>query len=106
QAGGEYPAYTQRIFDKYQVQPLTMAAEDLSLLVKYPVQFIGLSYYMSKTIDVVNPEAALAAGNLINGTKNPFLETSEWGWQTDPIGLRIGLNELYSQFKKPLFIVE
>lgn len=83
-----------------------MAAEDLSLLVKYPVQFIGLSYYMSKTIDVVNPEAALAAGNLINGTKNPFLETSEWGWQTDPIGLRIGLNELYSQFKKPLFIVE
>src|SRR5699024_199183 len=42
QAGGEYPAYTQRIFDKYQVQPLTMAAEDLSLLVKYPVQFIGL----------------------------------------------------------------
>lgn len=106
QAGGEYPAYTQRIFDKYQVQPLTMATEDLSLLAQYPVHFIGLSYYMSKTIDVVNPEAALAAGNLINGTKNPFLETSEWGWQTDPIGLRIGLNELYSKFKKPLFIVE
>ncbi|OUK31405.1 beta-glucosidase, partial [Enterococcus faecium] len=30
----------------------------------------------------------------------------EWGWQIDPEGLRIALNELYNRYQKPLFIVE
>ncbi len=106
QAGGAYPPYTQRLFDKYGVQPLTMAPEDEQLLKEYPVDYIGLSYYMSTTIDVVDPEAAKVAGNLTGGIKNPYLETSEWGWQTDAAGLRIGLNELYQRFHKPLFVVE
>ncbi|MFT8623631.1 MAG: family 1 glycosylhydrolase, partial [Lacticaseibacillus paracasei] len=38
--------------------------------------------------------------------KNPFLKASEWGWQIDPIGLRIALNQLYERYRKPLFIVE
>ena len=28
------------------------------------------------------------------------------GWQTDPIGLRIALNQLYDRYQIPLFIVE
>ena len=28
------------------------------------------------------------------------------GWQIDPIGLRIALNQLYERYRKPLFIVE
>ena len=47
-----------------------------------------------------------APGNTVNGVKNPYLTSSEWGWQTDPIGLRISLVELYDRFRKPLFIVE
>lgn len=27
------------------------------------------------------------------GAANPYLETSEWGWQIDPVGLRCFLNE-------------
>ena len=38
--------------------------------------------------------------------KNPYLESSEWGWQLDPIGLRISLIDLYDRYRKPLFIVE
>lgn len=38
--------------------------------------------------------------------KNPFLESSEWGWQIDPVGLRISLIDLYDRYGKPLFIVE
>jgi len=38
--------------------------------------------------------------------KNPFLKASEWGWEIDPIGLRVALNELYDRYRKPLFIVE
>ena len=43
---------------------------------------------------------------LAGRSKNPFLEASEWGWQIDPEGLRIALNELYNRYQKPLFIVE
>ncbi len=28
------------------------------------------------------------------------------GWQIDPLGLRITMNELYDRYQKPLFIVE
>ena len=37
---------------------------------------------------------------------NPYLDTSDWGWQIDPLGLRITMNEIYDRYQKPLFIVE
>lgn len=45
-------------------------------------------------------------GNLFGGVKNEYLETSEWGWQIDPVGLRFTLNELYDRYEIPLMIVE
>lgn len=42
----------------------------------------------------------------MNSLKNPYLESSDWGWQIDPTGLRVVLNELWDRYKKPLFIVE
>lgn len=38
--------------------------------------------------------------------KNPYLQRSEWGWQIDPVGLRITLSNLYERYGLPLFIVE
>src|SRR5699024_2226382 len=38
--------------------------------------------------------------------KNPYLQTSEWGWQIDPLGLRTTMNTIYDRYQKPLFIVE
>ncbi len=34
------------------------------------------------------------------------MKTSDWGWQIDPTGLRIALNQLYGRYQKPLFVVE
>ena len=45
-------------------------------------------------------------GNLIVANKNPYLKTSEWGWQMDPIGLRITLNQVFDRYQKPIFIAE
>lgn len=42
----------------------------------------------------------------MGGVKNPYLPVSDWGWQIDPIGLRLALNNLYSRYQVPLFIVE
>ncbi|WP_137571514.1 family 1 glycosylhydrolase, partial [Escherichia coli] len=33
-------------------------------------------------------------------------DTSEWGWQIDPAGLRYSLNWFWDHFQLPLFIVE
>lgn len=108
QVRGEYPAYTARTYAKYGVDAslLEQTAEDFELLKSYPVDYIGFSYYMSSAVDEVSPEADTSIGNLLGGVKNPFLEASEWGWQIDPDGLRIALNELYNRYEKPLFIVE
>lgn len=44
------------------------------------------------------------AGN--TGISNPYLDTTPWGWQIDPIGLRLVCNEIYDRYQAPLFIVE
>lgn len=106
QVRGKYPAYTKRIFKKYGVKDLEIDQEDLELLANYPVDYVGFSYYMSSVIDETHEEKDTVIGNLLGGVKNPFLESSEWGWQIDPTGLRIALNELYDRYEKPLFIVE
>lgn len=106
QVRGEYPAYAERIYQKYDVKDLVIEEGDLELLKEYPVDYIGFSYYMSTAVDVTGTTNDTANGNLLGGVKNPFLEASEWGWQIDPEGLRIALNELYNRYQKPLFIVE
>lgn len=106
QVRGEYPGYTQRIYQKHGFDSVLMEDGDLELLKAHPVDYIGFSYYMSSVVNVTDPEAAKSMGNLLSGVKNPFLEASEWGWQIDPAGLRIALNDLYGRYQVPLFIVE
>lgn len=31
---------------------------------------------------------------------------TEWGWQTDPKGLRYVLNEIYGRYRLPIMVVE
>ena len=61
---------------------------------------------MSSAVTVTGDESDTVAGNLLGGVRNPFLKASEWGWQIDPVGLRIALNELYNRYQKPVFVVE
>lgn len=108
QVRGRYPSYTKSLLQSEGVNfdELDITREDLEVIAENPVDYIGFSYYMSSVTEVTNPESEKASGNLLAGLKNPFLEASEWGWQIDPIGLRIALNELYDRYQVPLFIVE
>ncbi|MGM9926779.1 MAG: glycoside hydrolase family 1 protein [Bacillus sp. (in: firmicutes)] len=105
QARGEYPAFIKRFFKEHNIE-LDIQKGDLELLKTYTVDYIGFSYYMSRTEKQVKSAADQAEGNILSGVKNPFLKASAWGWEIDPIGLRISLNELYDRYRKPLFIVE
>src|SRR5699024_10912053 len=53
-----------------------------------------------------DPNADSTQGNTVIGVKNPYLSSTDWGWQIDPKGLKISLIELYDRYKKPLIIVE
>ncbi|GHU36762.1 glycosyl hydrolase [Bacilli bacterium] len=106
QVRGEYPAYTDRLLKENGVQPLEMDEGDLALLKAYPVDYIGFSYYMSGVQNITAEDSETVEGNILGGVKNPFLEASDWGWQIDPTGLRLALNDLYGRYQVPLFIVE
>lgn len=108
QVRGEYPGYTNRFLNSRGVkfEDLDIIKEDLDLLKAYPVDYVGFSYYMSSAVTVTGDESDTVAGNLLGGVRNPFLKASEWGWQIDPVGLRIALNKLYNRYQKPVFVVE
>ncbi|MED4074067.1 glycoside hydrolase family 1 protein [Priestia endophytica] len=104
QARGEYPKYMKRFFAENDIEIVKETGDD-EILKQYTVDYISFSYYMS-VLSSESPEGEVTEGNLHNGLKNPYLEASEWGWQIDPIGLRVVLNELYDRYQLPLFIVE
>ncbi|WP_062378114.1 glycoside hydrolase family 1 protein [Demequina pelophila] len=101
---GEYPGYAKRFFRENGIE-LDITEQDVEDL-KHTVDFVSFSYYMSMC-ESGDPEVkANAAGNIMMGIPNPHLEASEWGWQIDPQGLRIVLNQFWDRWQKPLFIVE
>lgn len=106
QARGAYPRYAERFFAENGIE-LEMEPDDSKILAAYPVDFVSFSYYSSR-LTSANPEkdGEIATGNVFRGLKNPYLPRTEWGWQIDPLGLRITMNELYDRYQKPLFIVE
>ncbi len=106
QSRGKYPGYAKRFFKENDIE-IKMEPEDEAILEKYTVDFIGFSYYASRCAST-DPEVLKGetAGNAFKSVKNPYLKSSEWGWQIDPKGLRITCNTLYDRYQKPLFIVE
>lgn len=102
QVRGRYPKYLDTYLKKEGVS-IQMEPGDEEAL-KYTVDFISFSYYVS-VCESADPMEK-GEGNLIGGLKNPYLKSSEWGWQIDPVGLRIVLNQYYDRYQKPLFIVE
>ena len=84
---------------------LKMEDGDLETLKAGTVDYIGFSYY-STSVATVNVDAKRTASNLESAVKNPYLKANDWGWQIDPVGLRIVLNELWDRYHKPLWIVE
>lgn len=105
QSKGVYPSYAKRLFAENDVN-LKMEEGDEELLKKYTVDYIAFSYYSTNAVSTSPENAEKTGGNIFGGIKNPYLESSEWGWQIDPKGLRYTLNELYDRYQKPLFIVE
>ena len=81
-----------------------IADGDLENLREGTVDFYSFSYY-SSLVDGKGADYS-ADGNLLDGGKNPYLESSDWGRQIDPLGLRYSLNTIYDRYQIPLFVSE
>lgn len=108
QVRGAYPVWAKKRMERAGVQ-IHMEPEDETELLEGTVDFISFSYYCSRCMSA-DPEIIKnhsRGGNaVISAVVNPHLASSEWGWQIDPLGLRVTLNTLYDRYQKPLFIVE
>ena len=103
---GYYPSFMLKSFERDGIVIKKEAGDD-EILLKGKVDFLSFSYYMS-SVATADQELLKksTAGNMFRGVPNPYLEASDWGWQIDPLGLRIALNNLYDRYQIPLFIVE
>lgn len=105
QVRGKYPLWIKKLWkDKGFEIPILEGDEEI--LAAHTVDFISFSYYMSMVQSIHAEKREKVGGNLTTGVKNPYLSTSEWGWQIDPKGLEISLIDLYDRYQKPFRIVE
>lgn len=100
---GYYPPYILRVWNEEGVR-VEMEPGDEQIIKAYTSDYLGFSYYRTSTHEYGHPFYGDTGGD--RGTPNPYLETTPWGWQIDPVGLRYTLNELYDRYQIPLFVVE
>ncbi|UDM71788.1 6-phospho-beta-glucosidase [Vagococcus fluvialis] len=104
---GEVPSYTQKYWERNNYN-IEISEEEKAILKEGTVDYIGFSYYMSGTVSTDMTIEGIPNKDF-KGTqmvRNPYIESSDWGWPIDPVGLRYILNTVYQRYNVPLFIVE
>ena len=108
QVRGAYPVWALKRMKRAGVDNV-FADGDEEILASGTVDFVAFSYYSSRCT-TADPEVFAAharPGNAVfKAVVNPHLKNTEWGWQIDPLGLRVTANTLYDRYMKPLFVVE
>lgn len=97
---GEYPKYAYRFFEENKIE-FEMMDEDRVLLKNNTMDYLSFSYYYTKIND-----SKTNTNEPRDKSVNPYLTASEWGWEIDPKGLRVALNNYYDRYQCPLFITE
>ncbi|AQA01620.1 6-phospho-beta-glucosidase [Mycobacterium sp. MS1601] len=101
---GTYPTYLLQRLSRRGIE-LDITDEDRADLLT-TVDFVSFSYYVSVCETSDPAKRVRGEGNFLGGVPNPTLESTEWGWQVDPTGLRVVLNQYWDRWQKPLFIIE
>ncbi len=109
QIRGEYPNYTLKEFEREGLE-IPILEGDTEILKNGTVDYLGFSYYMSTAVDIESgaqeDDSENVHGKIPYEVDNPYLETSDWDWAIDPVGLRYVLNRFWDRYQIPLFILE
>ena len=104
QCRGEYGSYCARLWNEHNVK-LDITEDDLDDLARGTVDMYTFSYYMSQNV-TTHKDVEIVGGNMSAGSRNPYLEYSDWGWSTDPSGLDYYLEMIYDRYELPIMVVE
>ncbi len=102
---GYLPEYKLKDLERNGIE-LKREAGDDEILQEGCVDFVSISYYQTGIAAAKTEGMEKNAANMADTYRNPYLPKSEWGWQIDPVGLRVTLNQLYDRYHKPIFIAE
>ncbi len=104
QCFGYYPTYAKRLWDEHNVK-LDVTEEDLKDLKEGTIDIYTFSYYMSQSVTTHKGEE-VTRGNMSTGTRNEYIQYSDWGWGFDPDGLQYYLEMIYNRYERPLIVTE
>ncbi|WP_368901014.1 glycoside hydrolase family 1 protein [Oceanobacillus oncorhynchi] len=114
---GEYSYSFQRYLKERNYMP-PIEDGDLELMKQYPPTMLGVNYYFSEAVRAfpateefpigyqkksLLPEAEAGVFEVV---KNENLAATDWGWEIDPVGLRLTLRELHERYNLPMIITE
>ncbi|MFC0475067.1 glycoside hydrolase family 1 protein [Robertmurraya beringensis] len=120
-AWGKYPEATWNYLEKNGLAP-QVEDGDFELLKAGKPDFMGVNYYQTTTYEE-NPLDGVTEGHfntsgkkgttkdrgipgVFKTVKNDNLERTNWDWNIDPVGLRIGLRRIQSRYGLPILISE
>ncbi|WP_416147412.1 glycoside hydrolase family 1 protein [Salipaludibacillus sp. HK11] len=120
-AWGEYPKATMNYLKREGLAPV-IEEGDLALLKEGKPDFMGVNYYQTATV-ASNPLDGVGEGKmntsgkkgtseesgipgLFKSVKNPHLETTNWDWVIDPVGLRTSMRRINNRYQLPILISE
>lgn len=119
---GEYPIAALSYLKENDLM-FELADGDLELLKSAKPDFLGINYYQTATnswnpidggvgIGEMNTTGVKGSGGeqgipgVYKKVPNPFVERTNWDWEIDPTGLRIGLRRIASRYRIPVMITE
>ena len=120
---GQYPPLMSKYLQANGCYP-TIEPDDFEILKAGKPDFLGINYYRSltfadnpldgldakfvkyNTTGVKGTSPAVGIAGFSRQVDNPYVEKTNWDWEIDPQGLRIGMRQLYARYGKPILISE
>lgn len=122
-AWGRYNDNALAYLKKHQLAP-TIEEGDMDLIASAHCDFLGLNYYCSHCAEYCEEDVEMRFKGVnwkgVKGAtthleqfpgfyakaKNPNLETTDWDWPIDPIGMEVLLLDLWERYHLPMMFTE
>ena len=115
-----YGRYNNLVWSYLEDHMLTPEIEegDMDLLAQAKPDYLGINYYATATVagpkndgtdcQARNGDQQIMIGEegVYRAANNQYLETTEYGWMIDSIGLRVTLRRIYDRYHMPILITE
>ncbi|WP_066188880.1 glycoside hydrolase family 1 protein [Gracilibacillus timonensis] len=121
-AWGKYPITAWKHLEEHDLTP-TIKEGDFELLASAKPDFMGVNYYRTQTVEHNPIEGGIGVGvknttgkkgstkdsgipGMFKTTANPHVDSTNWDWDIDPEGLRVGLRRIATRYGLPVLVTE